>query len=279
MTTMELRNYYTNRADSVDGAPADMVAACRDWPEAHAALLDALESGNVAATERGDDGLWRAVPWMKAAILAGFRASIVVPYDDWPGGAMDKSAFPPRAFVLPDGVRVVPGGSSVRRGARIEPGVVIMPPSYVNVGAVVGAGTMVDSHVLVGSCARIGRDVHLSAGVQIGGVLEPAGALPVVIEDGAFLGAQSAVLEGVIVRERAVLAPGTILSGSLTIYDLVHGRELRGEIPAGAVVVPGSRPATGAFARDRGLQLYAPCIVKYRDDGTDAALALERALR
>jgi len=242
-------------------------------------LLDALESGEVAATERGDDGCWRAVPWVKAAILAGFRASGVVEQPSWPGGSMDKSAFPPRVFTPADRVRVVPGGTSVRRGARIAAGVVIMPPSYINVGAVVGSGSMVDSHVLVGSCARVGAGVHLSAGVQLGGVLEPVGALPVVIEDGVFIGAQSAVLEGVVVRERAVLAPGTVLSGSLVIFDLVMGRELKGEVPAGAVVVPGSRPASGAFARERGLQLYAPCIVKYRDEGTDASLVLEEALR
>jgi 2,3,4,5-tetrahydropyridine-2-carboxylate N-succinyltransferase len=275
VTASELHDYYFLDAGRAD----EDVALRHDWHFAHAALLDALESGEVSATELGDDGRWRAVPWVKAAILAGFRASTLVEQPAWPGGAMDKSAFPPRVFTPDDMVRVVPGGTSVRRGACIASGVVIMPPSYVNVGAVVGAGSMVDSHVLVGSCARVGAGVHLSAGVQLGGVLEPVGALPVVIEDGVFIGAQSAVLEGVVVRQRAVLAPGTVLSGALVIYDLALGRELRGEIPPGAVVVPGSRPASGVFARDRGIQLYAPCIVKYRDDRTSASLVLEEALR
>ncbi|MBU1080965.1 MAG: 2,3,4,5-tetrahydropyridine-2,6-dicarboxylate N-succinyltransferase, partial [Spirochaetes bacterium] len=234
MTVDALEAYYRGLA----GPGAATSAIVPGWAEAHEALLEALESGEVSATTRRDDGGWGPVPWVKAAILAGFKASAVEAIPGWPGGARDKAAYPPREFSASDGVRLVPGGSAVRRGARIEPGVVIMPPSYVNVGASVGAGSMVDSHVLVGSCARVGRNVHLSAGVQIGGVLEPVGATPVVIGDGAFLGAQSAALEGVVVGERAVLAPGTILSGSLVVYDLVLGRELRGEIPPGAVVVP-----------------------------------------
>lgn len=271
MTIEALKEFYDVSAEAAAAKPG--------WAEAHEALLTALETGALAATEKKSDGRWAAVPWVKSAILAGFRASKVVAVEGWPGGASDKSAFPPRIFSVDEGIRVVPGGSSARRGARIESGVVIMPPSYINVGAIVGSGSMVDSHVLVGSCARIGKGVHLSAGVQIGGVLEPAGALPVVIGDGAFLGAQSAILEGVVVGERAVIAPGVILSASLTIYDLVYGKELKGEVPAGAVVVSGSRPASGAYARERGLQLYAPCVVKYRDAGTDASLTLEEALR
>ncbi|MBN2873930.1 MAG: 2,3,4,5-tetrahydropyridine-2,6-dicarboxylate N-succinyltransferase [Spirochaetales bacterium] len=266
-----LKEYYN--------APAEEIAARPDWAEAHASLLDALESGDIAATERGSDDRWRAVPWVKGAILTGFKASAVVPVAGWPGGASDKAAYPPRIFNSTEGVRVVPGGTSVRRGARVEAGVVIMPPAYINVGAVVGSGSMVDSHALVGSCARVGKGVHLSAGVQLGGVLEPAGALPVVIEDGVFAGALSAVLEGVVVGERAVLAPGVILTASVIVYDLVKEREWRGEIPPGAVVVQGSRPAQGAYARTVGLQLYAPCIVKYRDATTDASLVLESALR
>ncbi len=191
----------------------------------------------------------------------------------------DKSTFPPRAFCLEDSVRLVPGGSSVRRGARLAPGVVVMPPSYINVGATVGAGSMVDSHVLVGSCAWVGERVHLSAGVQVGGVLEPPQARPVVIEDDCFVGALSGLFEGIVLRKRVVLAPGIILTSSTTIYDLVNGREFRGEIPEGAVVVPGSRPARGAYAEKNGVSLYAPCIVKYRDGKTDAAVVLEEALR
>ncbi len=160
-----------------------------------------------------------------------------------------------------------------------ERGVVVMPPAYINVGAWVGACSMVDSHALVGSCAQIGERVHLSAGAQIGGVLEPAGARPVIVEDDSFIGALSGLFEGVVVRNRAVLAPGTILTASTTLYDLVEARELRGEVPAGAVVVPGSRPARSAYAAERGISLYAPCIVKYRDAKTDAATALEGALR
>jgi 2,3,4,5-tetrahydropyridine-2-carboxylate N-succinyltransferase len=167
----------------------------------------------------------------------------------------------------------------VRRGAHVAKGVVVMPPAYVNVGAYVGAGTMVDSHALVGSCAQIGARVHLSAGAQVGGVLEPAGARPVIVEDEAFVGGLVGLFEGVLVRARAVLAPGVLLTGSTTLFDLVNGRELVREVPEGAVVVPGSRPAKGDFARARGIQLGAPCIVKYRDARTDAATALEEALR
>lgn len=271
MTIEALHGYYS--------APLEEVARRSDWATMHVQLLDALEAGTVAASERGADGAWIAVPWVKNAILTGFRASAVVAVEGWPGGASDKSAYPPRSFIGADGIRVVPGGTSVRRGARVEAGVVIMPPSYINVGATVGAGSMVDSHVLVGSCARVGKGVHLSAGVQLGGVLEPAGARPVVIEDGAFIGAQAAILEGIVVGERAVIAPGVIISAALVVYDLVNAREYRGVVPAGAVVVSGSRPASGPFAHERGLQLYTPCIVKYRDAGTDVSLVLEDALR
>jgi 2,3,4,5-tetrahydropyridine-2,6-dicarboxylate N-succinyltransferase len=154
-----------------------------------------------------------------------------------------------------------------------------MPPAYINVGAWVGSGTMVDSHALVGSCAQVGERVHLSAAAQLGGVLEPAGARPVIVEDDCFIGALTGLFEGVVVRSRAVLAAGTIITSSTRLYDLVKGRELRGEVPEGAVVVPGSRPGSGDYAASRGISLYAPCIVKYRDGKTDAATALEEALR
>ncbi len=256
-------------------APADGIAPRAEvWP----LFLDALESGAVAATERDADGNWQAVAWVKAAILSGFKSGGIESHD-WPGGAFDRPAFPPRRFAESDGVRVVPGGSSARRGAHIARGVVVMPPSYINVGAWIGEGTMVDSHVLVGSCARVGARVHLSAGVQVGGVLEPPQARPVVVEDGAFIGALSGLFEGVVVRERAVVAPGVILTMGTRIFDLVNGRELKGEVPAGAVVVPGSRPARGEYARDMGISLQVPCIVKYRDAKTDAAVVLEEALR
>lgn len=250
-------------------------------------LLFLLESGQARAASRDRDGAWGAEAWVKRGILLSFKLSKLAEYDSWPGGAVDKDAYPPRLLGLGEGVRIVPGGSSVRRGASVRSGVVIMPPAFVNVGAYVGEGTMVDSHALVGSCAQIGRGVHLSAGAQIGGVLEPAGARPVVVEDGCFVGALAGAFEGVVLREGCVLAPGCILTASTTVYDAVKGRELRGEIPQGAVVVPGSRPiaapndagAGRAWAAARGLSLYAPVIVKYRDSGTDAALALEEALR
>jgi 2,3,4,5-tetrahydropyridine-2-carboxylate N-succinyltransferase len=250
--------------------------------EAHEALLRALERGKLRAAEPDGAvaGGWRVNAWVKQAILLGFRRTVVVPMDaDCGTPTFDKAGYPPRQLVLADGVRVVPGGSAIRRGAHVAQGVVVMPPAYVNVGAYVGTGTMVDSHALVGSCAQIGARVHLSAGAQIGGVLEPAGARPVIVEDDAFVGGLVGVFEGVIVRARAVLASGVLLTASTTIYDLVHAREVRREVPAGAVVVPGSRPAGGDFARAHGLQLHAPMIVKYRDERTDAATALEGALR
>ncbi len=249
------------------------------WAAMHLRLLRALESGELRAAQRGDDGVWRAVPWVKRAILVGFRNSTMAAIEAEPAPFFDKTAYPVRTFALDDKVRIVPGGTSIRRGAFVAPGVVVMPPAYVNVGAWVDTGTMVDSHALVGSCAQIGRNVHLSAGAQIGGVLEPAHASPVVVEDGAFVGGLCGVFEGVVVRERAVLAAGVVLTAATVVHDLVHGCERRGEIPAGAVVVPGTRPARGDHARQHGLAVAAPLIVKYRDERTDAATALEAALR
>ena len=259
--------------------PADAVVADPEAPAMHQLLLVALETGAIRAAERQEDGAWHANAWVKQAILCGFRRTHLVEQPG-PGFPMfDKAAYLPRHFGLEDGVRLVPGGSAVRRGAHLAKGVVLMPPAYVNVGAFVDEGTMVDSHALVGSCAQIGKRVHLSAAAQVGGVLEPAGARPVVVEDDAFVGGLVGLFEGIVVRRRAVLASGVVITGSTVIYDLVQGRELRQEVPEGAVVVPGTRPASGDFARDRGLQLSAPCIVKYRDDRTDAATALEQALR
>ena len=259
--------------------PMNTVLADTGLPERLEQVTAGLESGLLRAASPDGDG-WHAVPWVKTAILAGFRSTDVVAM---PGGAadsfFDRSAFPARRLDASDGVRLVPGGSAVRRGAYLAKGVVVMPPAYVNVGAHVGERTMIDSHVLVGSCAQIGHDVHLSAGAQIGGVLEPPGALPVVVDDWAFIGAQCGVFEGVQVGRRAVLAPGVQLTSSTTIYDLVLETTWSGRVPSGAVVVPGTRPATGSFAEAHGLTLYAPVIVKYRDQSTDAATALEVALR
>ncbi|MDB4915773.1 MAG: transferase hexapeptide repeat containing protein [Gemmatimonadetes bacterium] len=254
-------------------------------------LLGALERGEVRAAERTDSGAWRAVPWVKRGILLGFRIGRVVDmslgghHGEPTFGFFDKHTYPPQLLTLASGVRVPPGGSSVRRGAYLAPGVVCMPPSYVNVGAWVGAGTMVDSHALVGSCAQIGEHVHLSAAAQIGGVLEPVNASPVVIESDALVGGNCGVYEGTIVRERAVLASGVILTRGTPVYDLVHERVYRGspdaplEIPAGAVVVPGARQVNKGWGAEQGLSLQTPVIVKYRDERTDLATALEGWLR
>lgn len=248
-------------------------------------LLDALEDGSVRAAERDADGTWRANAWVKQGLLLGFRVGRVVDYSAAPFAFFDKHTYPPQSFAAGSGVRLVPGGSAVRRGAYVAPGVVCMPPMYVNVGAYVDEGSMVDSHALVGSCAQVGRRVHLSAAVQVGGVLEPVGARPVVVEDDAFVGGGCGLYEGCIVREGAVLAPGVQLTASTRLYDLVRERVITGtaeaplEVPAHAVVVPGTRPASGAFAETHGLALYAPVIVKYRDARTAAATALEDALR
>lgn len=248
--------------------------------DAFPAFRAALNDGSVRAAERGPDGVWTANTWVKQGILTGFRLGVLsaLPVAG-PLRFFDKDTFPTRALTLDDGVRVVPGGSAVRDGAYVARGVIIMPPAYVNVGAFIDEGTLVDSHALVGSCAQIGKRVHLSAAAQIGGVLEPAGARPVVIEDDVLVGGGCGVYEGTIVRERAVLAAGTIITGSTPIHDLVNGVIHRREVPAGAVVVPGSRPASGEHAQAWGVSLSTPVIVKYRDERTDAAAALEEALR
>lgn len=274
MTPAELRAFYSGL-----GASAPAAAGPAQWGHAHEQLLAALESGAVRAAEQTPGGAWKANAWVKEAILLGFRRSEVQPYLGGTTTFHDKTAYPPRTFSPEDGVRMVPGGSAVRRGAHVGRGVVIMPPAYVNVGAWVGEGTMIDSHALVGSCAQIGARVHLSAGAQIGGVLEPSGARPVVVEDEAFVGGLCGVFEGVVVRTRAVLAAGVVLTASTTLIDLVNEREVRGEVPVGAVVIPGSRPASGSYAARRELHVAAAVIVKYRDERTDAATALEEALR
>lgn len=259
-------------------------------------LLDALESGSVRVAEpcTGRDGdTWRVNEWVKQGILEIFRSSPNAAIGD---GALrevfsfiDKRALPPRRFELADGVRLVPGGSAVRRGAYLAPGVICMPPMYVNVGAWIGAGSMIDSHALVGSCAQVGERVHVSAGAQIGGVIEPVGARPVIVEDDVFVGGQCGLYEGVRVGRGAVLAAGVLLTASTVVYDLVGERELRGsrstplEVPAGAVLVPGTRPARSAsesaWAAERGLATACALIVKFRDERTDAATALEDAVR
>ena len=250
-------------------------------------LLAALESGALRAATRDADGRWHAVPWVKRGILLGFRVGRIVahPAEGTPFSFLDKHTYPTRQFGLADNVRVVPGGSTVRRGAHLAPGVVCMPPMFVNVGAWVGAGTMIDSHALVGSCAQVGARVHLSAAAQIGGVLEPVNASPVVIEDDVTVGGNCGVYEGTVVREKAVLGAGVILTRGTPVFDLVRETVHRGtadrplEIPAGAVVVPGARAVKGGFGAAEGLSLQTPVIVKYRDERTDLATALESWLR
>jgi 2,3,4,5-tetrahydropyridine-2-carboxylate N-succinyltransferase len=255
------------------------------------ALLDALERGEVRAAERDADGGWQAVAWVKRGILLGFRVGRIV--DMSIGGHhgeprfafFDKHTFPPQSLTVESGARIVPGGTAVRRGAYLSPGVVCMPPSYVNVGAWIGSGSMVDSHALVGSCAQIGERVHLSAAAQIGGVLEPVNAAPVIVEDDVLVGGNCGVYEGTVVREGAVLAAGVVLTRGTPVYDLVHERVYRGdaehplEIPAGAVVVPGARRVTSSWGAEQGVALQTPVIVKYRDERTDLATALEGWLR
>src|SRR5919202_2276469 len=246
----------------------------------------ALNRGEVRAAERTESGEWRVNSWVKSGILAGFKMGAL---SDMSAHAslrfFDKDTYPVRPTTIMDGVRIVPGGSSVRDGAYLAAGVVCMPPMYVNAGAYVDEGTMIDSHALVGSCAQVGKRVHLSAAAPLGGVLEPVGAVPVIIEDDVLVGGNCGVYEGAIVRERAVLAPGTILTGATPVYDTVRGevysrsdaRPL--EIPAGAVVVPGSRAFQRGQAAEWGLSLYTPVIVKYRDEKTDRSVQLEEILR
>ncbi|HEX2718243.1 MAG TPA: 2,3,4,5-tetrahydropyridine-2,6-dicarboxylate N-succinyltransferase [Gemmatimonadaceae bacterium] len=249
-------------------------------------LLNLLERGEVRAAERDDQGRWRAVAWVKRGILLGFRFGRLISMDSpRPFAFVDKHLYTTRSFGVDDGVRVVPGGSTVRRGAYLARTVVCMPPMYVNVGAWVGQGTMIDSHALVGSCAQVGDRVHLSAAAQIGGVLEPVNAAPVIIEDDVMVGGNSGVYEGTVVRQGAVLAAGVILTRGTPVYDLVRETVYRGsadaplEIPPNAVVVPGARAVRSDWGAEQGLSLQTPVIVKYRDDRTDTATTLERWLR
>lgn len=266
-------------------------AAAVGQAEAEAAFLElrgALESGALRSAEP-DARLplgWRVNAWVKRGILLGFRLGQMVEMG-CPDGFrfVDKATYPARRFTVADGVRVVPGGSSVRSGAYVAKGVVIMPPAYVNVGAYVDEGTMVDSHALVGSCAQIGKKVHLSASAQIGGVLEPVNASPVIIEDDCLIGGNTGVYEGTVVRKGAVLAAGTVLTRGTPVYDLVRGEvykataEMPLVIPAGAVVVPGSRAIGKGKGAEWGLSVATPVIVKYRDEKTELSLALEDLLR
>ncbi len=247
----------------------------------------ALRRGEIRAAEKDAAGNWNANTWVKQGILLGFRMGKMVEMSKETETLQffDKDTFPLRPMTLEDGVRIVMGGSAIRDGSYVAPSVVVMPPAYINVGTYVDEGTMIDSHALVGSCAQIGKRVHLSAAAQIGGVLEPVGAVPVIIEDDVLVGGNTGVYEGTIVRERAVLASGVILTRSTPVFDLVNECIIKSagdkplEIPAGAVVVQGSRAIANGFGEENGLSIYCPIIVKYRDDKTDASAKLEDYLR
>ena len=260
-------------------------------PEARKTFLefrDQLTQGKIRAAEKAADranpGRWTVNPWVKQGILLGFRLGVL---EEMTAGLsfVDKDTFPARQFAVADRVRVVPGGSSARVGAYVAPTVICMPPMFINVGAYVDEGTMVDSHALVGSCAQVGKRVHLSAAAQVGGVLEPINAAPVIIEDDVLVGGNCGIYEGTLVRARAVLGAGTILTRSTPLYDLVKGEVYRAtadtplEVPENAVVVPGSRAVKKGAAAEWNLSLYTPVIVKYRDEKTDAGVELEEWLR
>lgn len=255
--------------------------------EIYEAFKTALRQGEIRSAEKDGDGNWHANSWVKQGILLGFRMGKMVEMSK-PTETLqffDKDTFPLRPMTLDDGIRIVMGGSAIRDGCYVAPSVVVVPPAYINVGSYVDEGTMVDSHALVGSCAQIGKRVHLSAAAQIGGVLEPVNATPVIIEDDVLVGGNTGVYEGTIVRTRAVLASGVILTRSTPVFDLPNNRVIKSEnggsleIPEGAVVVQGSRAVTNDFGKENGLSIYCPIIVKYRDEKTDASTKLEDYLR
>jgi 2,3,4,5-tetrahydropyridine-2,6-dicarboxylate N-succinyltransferase len=267
------------------GDQADREAA-RD---AFGRLRAQLSAGEVRAAEPDSStpAGWRVNTWVKQGILLGFRwgglADVSMDHGRWP--FMDKDTLPLKRLSVTDGVRVVPGGSSVRDGAYLGRGVICMPPMYINIGAYVGDGTLVDSHALVGSCAQVGARVHLSAGAQIGGVIEPVGSLPVIVEDDVLVGGNTGLYEGVVVKARAVIGAGTVMTGSTPLYDLPNGQVIRPDadaplvVPEGAVVVPGARQVTVGEGAGWGLSLATPVIVKYRDAKTDTRTELERWIR
>jgi 2,3,4,5-tetrahydropyridine-2-carboxylate N-succinyltransferase len=267
------------------GTNADKIEA----RQAFLALQRALSAGEARAAEPDETSPsgWRVNAWVKQGILLGFRFGDIVDlsadHGKWP--FFDKDTMPIKKPMLTDGIRIVPGGSTIREGAYVARSVVCMPPMYVNIGAYVGEGTLIDSHALVGSCAQVGARVHISAAAQIGGVIEPVGALPVIIEDDVLVGGNTGIYEGAVIKQRAVIAAGTVLTGSTPVYDLVRGVIIKPEagqplvIPTGAVVVPGARSVTVGAGKEWGLSLSTPVIVKYRDDKTDTRTELEAWIR
>jgi len=247
-------------------------------------FINALDNGRIRCAEP-NGASWKINTWVKAGILEVFKNSKMIDMSQGHYGFFDKDSIPAKTMNLEDGIRIVPGGSSIRKGAYVSSGVICMPPMYINIGAYVDKGTMIDSHALVGTCAQVGKDVHLSAASQIGGVLEPAGASPVIVEDNVMIGGNCGVYEGVRLMKNVVLGTGVILNASTRVYDLVNQTELKASsdsplvIPMGAVVVPGSRTINTDYGRKNGLSIATPLIIKYRDDKTDAKTALEDALR
>ncbi len=286
---MEL-NPHMELAEQIRQLYAQAAEADRDEARAaFAALRTELSAGRVRAAEPDPSSPtgWRVNAWVKQGILVGFRCGDIVAFDSPSADSpwLDKDTLPLRPLSTASNVRLVPGGSSVRDGAYLGRGVICMPPMYINIGAYVGDGSLIDSHALVGSCAQVGSRVHVSAGAQIGGVLEPVGALPVIVEDDALIGGNTGLYEGAVVKRRAVIGAGTVLTGSTPIYDLPQGRIIKpvaGEptvVPEGAVVVPGARAVTSGAGPDWGLSLATPVIVKYRDDRTDTRTELEAWIR
>jgi len=265
----------------------EKIAGSQD-PERSLALFyevrEALESGELRVANKSDEG-WVINSWVKSVILWGFRFGVIKEYRSDSFSFHDKNTYPVRSFRPDDGVRIVPGGTSVRSGVYVAPGTVIMPPSYINTGAYVDSGCMIDSHALIGSCAQIGSNVHISAASQIGGVLEPINAMPVILEDNVFVGGNCGIYEGTIIEERAVIGTGVILNGSTPLFDNITGEFLRKSestplrVPAGAVVVAGCRPVRNGPGKDQGIHLYCPVIIKYRDQKTSGSTTLEELLR
>lgn len=254
------------------------------WKKTFQKFIQGLDTGKIRSAEFSDNQ-WKVNQWIKKGIILGFRTGTLTDMSSGKFPYFDKSTYPLKKVNIKDDIRIVPGGTSIRAGCYISPGVVMMPPCYVNAGAYVDEGTMLDSHSLVGSCAQVGKNCHISAAAQIGGVLEPINARPVIIEDNVLIGGNCGIYEGVLIRQNAILASGVIITSSTPVYDLVKNEIYKTSssdpltIPENSVVVPGSRPASGEFARKNSIKLHTPVIVKYRDASSNAKTALEEALR
>ncbi len=255
-----------------------------EWKKVFQEFMQGLNNGEIRSAEPGKD-TWKVNEWVKKGIILGFRTGELTDMSLEKFPFFDKSTYPLKKVDKKDNIRIVPGGTSIRQGCYISQGVVMMPPCYVNVGAYVDKATMLDSHSLVGSCAQVGKNCHISAAAQIGGVLEPINARPVIIEDNVLIGGNCGIYEGVLIKKNAILASGVIITSSTPVYDLVKEKIYKTTssspltIPENSVVVPGSRPASGQFAQKQGISLYTPVIVKYRDASSNAKTALEEALR